>query len=643
MTFLDFTIIPSDPDFPFELRGLQCELRIPGDYPEAHDARPTLRVRNAEIPRGYQINIERGFDSVAQSSQRTLLAMLNELDKNLERFLTSEKAQTIKLVSNASKPGRTLPAATQPLPSPITEQPVNDESKSAPTPMHSVQQRDHARTKRATEVRQLTARMSRNEQFSKSADDTSFTIPVHISRADQLPASLKSLKLVSLLVPPMYPLESCQIRLEGVSGKEARTVEEAFAKHARTEFELTLMAHINFFIQNIHQMAAVADVKSASLSSESAEGAVAKSAQIAAADSQAGVHFTQTDDRAHIQVIPRPPEWDAPADASDEESSDYEESEDGSSELEEEDSGDEGGATLPEKATSATITANSIVLSFPNIELYGIELLEVASLGIVLKCDRCKSTVEIKNLRPSNASSKTSSSLTESCPKCAASLAVSFTAEPVHANSIKAGHLELNACTISDMLVSTFTPTCAECSMAYPTPPGVTAVRGDSALAVCRHCHRRMSFRIHETKFLRVAVHASGVPLPPRKRKQKENLGIVAGTPLPNFGICSHYRKSRRWFRFSCCGKVYPCDRCHDEQADPKHPNEHANRMLCGLCSREQNYRPEDCGVCGGMLIGKRGGGFWEGGKGTRDKTKMSRKDPRKYKRRGGNATAGGG
>lgn len=30
--------------------------------------------------------------------------------------------------------------------------------------------------------------------------------------------------------------------------------------------------------------------------------------------------------------------------------------------------------------------------------------------------------------------------------------------------------------------------------------------------------------------------------------------------------------------------------RCHDEREN--HPNEHANRMICGYCSREQNYRP---------------------------------------------------
>lgn len=33
--------------------------------------------------------------------------------------------------------------------------------------------------------------------------------------------------------------------------------------------------------------------------------------------------------------------------------------------------------------------------------------------------------------------------------------------------------------------------------------------------------------------------------------------------------------------------------------------------------SREQNYRPEDCATCHSVLIGRKGHGFWEGGKGT--------------------------
>ena len=44
------------------------------------------------------------------------------------------------------------------------------------------------------------------------------------------------------------------------------------------------------------------------------------------------------------------------------------------------------------------------------------------------------------------------------------------------------------------------------------------------------------------------------------------------------------------------------------------------------MCSREQRYRPEDCGVCHANLVGRRSTGFWEGGEGTRDRKRMSRK-----------------
>lgn len=39
--------------------------------------------------------------------------------------------------------------------------------------------------------------------------------------------------------------------------------------------------------------------------------------------------------------------------------------------------------------------------------------------------------------------------------------------------------------------------------------------------------------------------------------------------------------------RFPCCGKLYPCDKCHDEK-EVDHEMELANRMLCGFCSKEQ-------------------------------------------------------
>ena len=34
---------------------------------------------------------------------------------------------------------------------------------------------------------------------------------------------------------------------------------------------------------------------------------------------------------------------------------------------------------------------------------------------------------------------------------------------------------------------------------------------------------------------------------------------LVEGNPLPDLGACKHFKKSLRWLRFSCCGKVYLC------------------------------------------------------------------------------------
>ncbi|EKX44554.1 hypothetical protein GUITHDRAFT_51989, partial [Guillardia theta CCMP2712] len=69
-------------------------------------------------------------------------------------------------------------------------------------------------------------------------------------------------------------------------------------------------------------------------------------------------------------------------------------------------------------------------------------------------------------------------------------------------------------------------------------------------------------------------------------RKKEE--GLVVGTPLPNKGACSHFRLSRRWLCFPCCGRAFPCPVCHDEAVKGEHETMWASRMICGSCSREQ-------------------------------------------------------
>jgi len=358
-------------------------------------------------------------------------------------------------------------------------------------------------------------------------------------------------------------------------------------------------------------------------------------------DQKTGQLFVEeTENRSHIQIIPRPPEWsqEQSDDFSSSEGSDSDASQDGISQASE-----EGGATIPEESTSPDPAAG-VSLSFPSLELYGIELLELTSLSVTVKCDRCKEMMDVKTIKAANIPSNKASIRVESCKKCANRLTIGYRRVLMHHMAHRAGYLDLDGCTVVDLLTSHFVPTCSECSTSFPAP-GVVAVRGESAMANCRECHRRMVFKLPEVKFL--VVGPSGLTLknrPTTRKKIKENLGIITGQELPRRGCCAHYSKSYRWFRFSCCAKVFPCDKCHDAASD--HPNEHANRMICGFCSREQHYRPEDCGFCHLTLIGKAGSGFWEGGKGTRDKVRMSKKDPRKYKRRAGTThttTSGGG
>ncbi|KIX06066.1 uncharacterized protein Z518_04040 [Rhinocladiella mackenziei CBS 650.93] len=639
-TVLSFTLNPSDPDFPFELEGLLCTLKVPQSYPQ--NGRPRIRVTNAEMARGYQINIEKGFDSlVEQSPRKALLALLNDLDKNLEKFLTLEKARTVKIIANAEKGVKEAEPATK-------EGPISAPEPIIPIPLQpswTPHQRADALAKRQADIRQLTARMGRASNFSSGADGITFNVPVKIAQPDRLPLPLQSLKDVVLKVPNLYNLEPCTVQLQGMSGSEVENVQRAFEWHVREHPEMTLMAHVNFLAQNIHSMTSKM-VGKAAPQPELIEAQHDVSEESMAATKGDLVESEERkildEEHPHVKVIPRPPEW-GHHDSDSEYGSDSEYDSDGqthSEDDEEEDGADQGGAALPASSTSS---ANGILLSFPNLELHNIELLTLTTLSVSVRCLRCKSPLDVSNIRPSNASSSNpgiaSSIRTESCPKCTTPFTISFVSSPLHTNTIRAGTLDITGCTITDLLPSVFQPTCSSCSNTFPSPPGMISVRGDSSIQVCRSCHAKMTFAIPEVKFLRLSHAVAPLPL---RRPKKDTLGISAGTPLPLNGTCPHYRHSYRWFRFGCCGRVHACDRCHD--AAEAHVNERADRMICGWCSREQRFRPQDCALCGKRLVRRRKatGGFWEGGKGTRDKGLMSRKEKRKYKRSSGGNVIGG-
>ncbi|KAG4430553.1 hypothetical protein IFR05_013966 [Cadophora sp. M221] len=627
-TLLKFSLAPSDPDFPFEMTALECLLSVPAAYPKED---PSLKVGNKDIPRGFSLNVEYGFENMVKDKpESTLLELMKSLDKNLEAFLSAPKAETIKILPNkdtrhlSAIPSRSVEAVASSASTKVASAaPVEEVVPRYVEPLitYTAQEKAEALKRREVETRQLEARMKRLPLYKMSPDGIAYTLPLEPKRRTDLPLSLQAVKAVTLFVPLLYPLQPCRIKLEGLDVPEAKPVEVGFLQRSTDQKTATLTGHVNYLAQNMHILAKTKlEVKP--IPTPPIQPPVADEPEVA----KSSFEGHQDPDRSHIQYITRPPEWTfiEGDDASD--SDDFDSYDTGDETTDEEGGVEVGGENQEISKQPTQNPERGTAISFPFLDLHGIELLEVVALNISVKCERCKETTEIKGLKDSVTKSS-------SCRKCTSPLAITFRRDLLHAHAVRAGFLDLEGCTIGDMLPSTFIPTCSQCSTAYPLP-GIISVQGESTSNICRECHQKFTFKIPSVKFLRISS-TDRLPSSSGPRRKRETLGLTIGTELPKRGRCRHYTKSYRWFRFSCCSKVYTCDKCHDEAED--HSNEWANRMICGWCSREQNYRPEDCGVCHGSLVGKKSvGGFWEGGKGTRDKIRMSRKDKRKFRRVGG-------
>lgn len=415
-TVLMFQMAPSDPDFPFEMTSLECLLHVPASYPQ-HE-RPWLQVRNREMGRGYQINVERGFAQMAASSpQATLLELMKRLDRHLEILLTEPKAETVKIVPNVAAGGsvqgpKKVPAQRNDAKTMATS-PVPCSSRTV-LPAYSIEQNRSAEARRSIETRQLETRLGRLPAFSKSSDGVVYTIPITPGKRGELPVPLQAVKSVKLTVPIHYPLESCRVELVGVTREAARNTEKGFERRVKANQETTLLGHVNYLAQQMHTLATVIEDDR-----DSAEIHLSID-RLDVNDSQppsqsTTILFADETDRSHIKVIPRPPEWALNDDDEDESSDDSDEEgsiDEATDEIEGEeaiDSNTEARTTGPERG---------ILISFPFLELHSIELLELVSLSITVKCERCKDTMDIKNLRDS-AKIGSSGVRSESCKKCA--------------------------------------------------------------------------------------------------------------------------------------------------------------------------------------------------------------------------------
>ncbi|GJJ69616.1 hypothetical protein EMPS_01963 [Entomortierella parvispora] len=742
-TVFELKIVPSDPDFPYEIDALHVRLVVPLNYPEAP---PSLTVLNSTIPKGFSTNLERGFDAAARQ-HKSLLQHLNWLDVNMEQLLQKPPAPTIRFVGNANNANGTTtasgsngsnvstnsknsPALPPALPTPaspptaekipanppIPATPPKPTTPVAQKPAFTSVQLEQASLQRQQQMAQIQARFRSSIQ---TISPTEIQIALESANKSQMPVIWEGPLWINFLIPKIYPLEPCEIRLkeDGHNPElelwRARNVEAGFRKFVAAMPQHSLFQLLNQLNRDLKDLMSLPKpeapisvvtealssliLESSPSSSESPQSESTKSTEAQSKlPPSSSTRILENDKNSKLIYVDavqssRPRNFEHAEDqgvmTSEDDEDDYsddsdEESDDESNNSDEEQDGSEEESASKTQATTETSSSappkRGIEIRMPDLKLEHISLLYCRSLNLLVRCNRCKGLFEIPDLVPqegggitggSGAANKGDTRKWKTCENCQSLLGAHFRTEYIHIQSRTLGYIDLAGCTAFDLLPSAFVPTCEDCDQvlgaadqhsdanavtssssthqAAPVGFRQRVGRGMSATANCRKCHVRMTLTLEgEIKFVKLSpgdlMKASAETLEqlPLKKKLLRNhaknggldFELKVGEPLPRKGACDHYKKSRRWFRFPCCSKIYPCHLCHDEK-EADHESEFAKRMVCGHCSREQTVSDKPC-VCGESPVKSThgSGAFWEGGEGMRDKTRMSNKDSKKFK-----------
>ena len=285
-------------------------------------------------------------------------------------------------------------------------------------------------------------------------------------------------------------------------------------------------------------------------------------------------------------------------------------------------------------------------VNLTGVQLSNISIVQISNIKLLLKCGKCKKVAfESKYMKLNKQ--KNVFYLGTVCPRCQNEIFSIFISDFIHLNNLtNAGVCYISGGIVIDYLPSIYNLECEKCGQNKTIKLRTGCLHTNDSN--CRKCNIKLNFVIMSANISNIFIsdlkHLSDVKITNFEKfnfaiKDDINLDnyvkkfdkiIQEGKELPDFGACKHYRYSLRWFRFSCCNKIFPCDICHDEASD--HNNEFAKTILCGFCACEQSSSNKLCQKCGKMFSKSEGGKkFWEGGKGCRDPKFMNARDSHKF------------
>ncbi|CAO3645776.1 unnamed protein product [Cunninghamella blakesleeana] len=715
-TSVRIAFTPTNPDFPYDLEQLKLQINIPKEYPKSP---VSIIVMNQDIPKGFAVNLERGFDEYVSNVKTTLVRQLGWLDKNMETLLQKPAAATVKFVSHTINANNnnleTKNQIAPPLPdyliksattavdaSPSTSSaPLNNNnnnnkvqqkkdhtekvsvtkssqpSKSVPTFTATDEELAAAFGRRSREINHISSRLRDSLKLSKT-DRTILFVSIilndpgfkHLNFFDDNILKLK------YIVPLQYPIVQCYIEIENKNiGNDIQNhISNEFDYHVKLCPEYTLFEHLNWLhrhMENILNKPPPINIEPVTpllkqIRSPSSDAIDLTSTPIKI---KQDISIFKDDKVKNNVIIVNDPSFMPPTTINNNNTQDASPSGSNHNKHNKESTGpemkDQNAVTSlsPSSSSSSSISSSDennalnvseqptvrrgteIRLMKPQLE--NISFFRCISLYILVKCNRCKSTIDIENLLPIDSNTKdqnsdkgkntatTKNERITSCSTCNSIIGAKFYSELIHDHASSMGLLQLSGCKAFDVLSSTFMGSCLSCL--EDLNHTIRAAPNERPISIaCFQCHTKITVALNEYRFINIGedgqsfkIDTSTVVL--KKKKKKDELFTV-GQPLPNEGTCSHYSRSKRWFRFPCCGKLYPCDVCHDSKED--HSSERALRHICGMCSKEQSaIGNKPCSLCGYEFDkSHHKGTFWNGGEGVRNQALMDRNETRKHR-----------
>lgn len=217
--YLSFMMAPEDPEFPFDIESLNFNLAVPPDYGRNPKALPSIIVLNSEIPRGFSINVEKGFAHIASLARtslvsddrislvgRGLLGQVQTLNKHLELFLSQEKRQTMKFVS--FKSDRSQSPAPEHRPHGGTQKPSQPQTLFAAANAKPIHASSESQSQRNFQTEELCHKLAGAVKlFNRTAAELRYkvNVPIHSPRGLPLLWTLSDSIDLFLVVPAAYP------------------------------------------------------------------------------------------------------------------------------------------------------------------------------------------------------------------------------------------------------------------------------------------------------------------------------------------------------------------------------------------------------------------------------------------------------